>query len=351
MKRIHGIKDKLLFWTGKHTDLKGHTQEWTDSDINAMVSNFNELGADYQPRAGVVFDAEEGALKGGHNNTLVDKLDVPAAGKIQKLWSNPLPDGSGRLALYGDIKDVPEGIYNIYNGGGFPAVSPEISRDFMGRGATLRAVALQGMVPPALKGQSNLDVYSSLYSEDEDSHIYTFNEHMEGSMTKEEAEALFKRLFGEAVVGMKTDLVDAMTKKFGELTKPPEAPVPDTALKAENDKLKEQIDSDQKRARGENIKAFNEALDATAKTIKLKPVITEKIKAFNKALVEPDVKTCSFAEGSPLDIPAAFAELVKDLTGKGAVINFSETPDDPDAAKSKAQKDYEEGANFFNEKK
>ena len=353
----HTINDIPMFYSGQHTSNNGTSGYWSPEDIDKMATNLNSLGDAHRPRSGAVFEVP---AKVGHTNTLIALEDTPSAGDVVRARTRDMMvEGQQVKALYGDIENVPEKIFNIYNGGGFPSVSPEIRRNYLENGPTVRALALKGMLPESLKGLKSIDVYSSLYSEEEDKgDIYIFETTDKFSeiteeilMTKEEIEALVAKTTKAAVTGFATELKTELTAKFSELTanfsenkKPPEA---DPALKAENDKLKKDITDRDTADRNAKVVQFGEFIGHLAEKevggvkLGLAPALLEEVKAVGTTLIEPGAEVVKFAEGEPVDILKAFQNVIKKVA-EAKPLMFSEI-NDPNGDKTTAQADREAG--------
>ncbi|MBQ8475612.1 hypothetical protein IJ531_00965 [bacterium] len=111
-----------IFKTGLHTDSNGNQREWTLSDLNKIVSNFEEKNL-------------QAAICCGH-----PKSNTPAYGWVDKLKV----EGNKLLATF---KDVQEEFKEAVNKGLFKNRSISLTPDL-----SLRHIAFLGAQPPAIKG-------------------------------------------------------------------------------------------------------------------------------------------------------------------------------------------------------
>lgn len=117
---------KEVFKTGTHTDAAGNTREWTEGDLDEIVTKYNQQVADKKHDAPVVI---------GHpvNNS-------PAYAWVESLKRI----GSTLLAKF---RDVDKQFQDLVNQGRYQKISIALYPDKL-----LRHVGFLGAVPPAVKG-------------------------------------------------------------------------------------------------------------------------------------------------------------------------------------------------------
>lgn len=136
MKAIH------IFKAGKHTDMNGNTQEYTQSDIRRIAKQYNEQVATDKHYAPIVI---------GHPAT-----NAPAYGWIKKLH---VKGGD----LYAEPERVNPDFKKLVNSGAYRTRSAAFYAD-----GKLRHVGFLGACPPAIKGLEDF-----AFAEDEDFAVYT----------------------------------------------------------------------------------------------------------------------------------------------------------------------------------
>lgn len=320
-----------MFYSGRHTSSNGINEDWSPADINKLADNINNLGAEHRPRSGVVFEVPN--TKTGHGNTLIALEDTPSAGDVVRARTrNMMLGGKNVRAIYGDIENVPAKIFNIYEGGGFPTVSPEIRRDYMGNGPTIRALALQGMMPQSLKGLPTLDVYSSLYKEDENKgskYTIKFSEDQEETMNPEEIKQLVKDTVKASMGGMASEITNSITAQFAEFTKKDLPPEISPEAQKKIDDLQADIkqrDTNELNAKvakfGEFVEGMKER-EVNGRKLGLTPAVIDRIKTLGIALANPESTVVKFAEGNEISLMDGLMAIVK-LVAEAKPLNFTE---------------------------
>lgn len=171
-----------IFRSGKWTDSKGNTTDYSDQDIEEMAADSNELYAK---------NFLEGPVKLGHNGDqkLAKEDGLPAVG-----WLSNFVAESGRL--FADLKKVPTKVAELIKSGAYRKRSSEIYHNFKnpngGKGKTYRHVigglALLGATHPAI---SSLDDYVKLYGtllENVDVSVYQIDEKQEAKTPENKKE-------------------------------------------------------------------------------------------------------------------------------------------------------------------
>lgn len=359
MKKKHGIDNLLICYSGKHTSLSGRPLDLAPDDIDLMADKINNIGPEHLPNTGVLF--EKPSMKVGHGNTLVKHSDIPSVGKFGRARVRDMSyKGDTVRALFADIKDVPEGFFKMYEGGGFPAVSAEIAPNYQGQGPMVRAAAFLGMEPPGMKGQPIMDIYASLFSEGEeaeaaalnffegeDKELYTLNfsefeEITEEMMNPDDVKKLIAEMLGTFKGDLTTGLKTELTAHFSEFIKP-KPPEVDTALQAENDKLKKSIEDRDTADRNAKVVSFGEFVETlkekevNGQKLGLPPAAAEKVKALGISLADQSSEVCQFAEGDPMSKLEALKNVVKAVF-EAKPLMFSEI-NDPNGDKTTAEVD------------
>ncbi len=111
-----------IFRTGKHTDSKGNSREWTEADLQQICNNFESKNSDVP-------------ICVGH-----PKTNSPAYG-----WIESLKSVGGKL--YASFKDVQPEFQEAVNKGLFKTRSISLTRDLVPR-----HIAFLGAQAPAIKG-------------------------------------------------------------------------------------------------------------------------------------------------------------------------------------------------------
>lgn len=346
--------------------MSGRKLNLSFKDMDIMSERINSIDSEHMPKAGVMF-YEKPIAKAGHNNTLVDYMDAPKIGDFGETRTRELfYKGKIVKGLFADIEDMPEGAYRMYKGGAFPSVSAEISPNYLGQGPMIRAAALQGMVPPALKGQPKLDIFSQLFSEGEelekiastseknkiDLFTLNFSEfgeiQEENSMNPDEIKKLVADSIAAAMSGLGKGIKNDITAQFAEYFKKDDPPTRSKEDQEEMDKLNADIKRRDTEARNGRVVRFGEALvdlkecEEHGQKKGLPPVLMDDIKAFGTALADPEAGTVKFAEGDAVNLLEAFTDLVKKVAS-AKPLNFSEIKI-PDEDKSENKKSFEAGA-------
>lgn len=136
-----------IFRAGTFTDSKGDEVTYSEADVQELADNTNKLleGQHYEP-----------PLKLGHDEKqkVASESGLPSLGWIAKVYR----EGSVLLA---DFKQIPDKLAAAVREGRYKYISPEIYHDeatkrnfgeFGVTGLSLRALALLGIEPPAIKG-------------------------------------------------------------------------------------------------------------------------------------------------------------------------------------------------------
>lgn len=130
-----------IFRTGKHTDSAGNTHEWTEEELNTILSNFESKNPDVPITCGHV------------------KTNSPAYG-----WVDKLKFEAGKL--YAAFKQVQPEFEEAVKRGLFKTRSISLSPELV-----LRHVAFLGAQPPAIKGMEQF-----CFSCNETDTVIEFNE-------------------------------------------------------------------------------------------------------------------------------------------------------------------------------
>jgi hypothetical protein len=365
MRNKHGINDLLICYSGDHTSISGRRLKLTPEGINKMADNINSFSSEHLPKAGVLFHKK--IMKAGHGNTLVKHTDVPSVGDIKKARARDMTYKGARVTgLFTDIENIPDGFYRMYKGGGFPAVSAEIVPDYEGQGPMLRAAAFQGMVPPAMKGQSPMDIYSSLFSEGEEKEAsnlsfceekdevctLNFSEYKEiqeeDSMNDDDIKKLVADSIKAAMSGLGKDIQTGIVAQFAEFAKKDAPPERTPEDQAEFDRLNTDITRRDTEDRNKRVVRFGELLESLKErdvggVMKgLAPALMEDIKTYGTALADPESQVVKFAECESQNILDGFGVLIKRVA-EAKPLNFSEINVTGDG-KNEIQKDFEAGA-------
>ena len=142
------ITDWELLRAGTHTAENGKSYTFTNEMIDTIAANVNK-NAGSDPHN---MPAKLGFAKvGDHEFFDIDKL--PAAGWTRSAVSRE--SSPGVKSLYGNVADIPEGIYQLIKENALPNVSPEIALDYKGEGPTMLNFSILGARRPAIKGMSH----------------------------------------------------------------------------------------------------------------------------------------------------------------------------------------------------
>jgi hypothetical protein len=229
------IKNAHIFNAGRHKGSgPGGTRDWSESDLDSMVSAFNAL-----QQAGRV------PLKFGHNDTQPLTDGQPALGWIGKLWR----EGKKLMA---DLVDVPNAVYSMIQKGLYKFTSVEILRNAEHEGKkfpfVVDAIALLGADPPAVSNLGDLQ-----------------------RLTLKRAAFTFAESY-------------AFTRKFRvpAVTEPEPQPDPELArLRAENARLTQERDEFQRRqnvqAQQDHQRTILSELEAAVKAGKLTPASRDEL--------------------------------------------------------------------------
>lgn len=145
--QTYNIENVEIFEAGKWNG-----EEYTEKDLDDIVSSFNEIGGKIKP-----------FVKLGHSEKqdLLQKDGLPAAG-----WITGLKRVGSKLVA--NFSSVPEKIYQLIKANAYGRFSSEIFWNLKDEGKTyrrvLRAVALLGADTPAV---TSLDDFINLYTESE----------------------------------------------------------------------------------------------------------------------------------------------------------------------------------------
>lgn len=273
-----------VFRTGKHTDMKGDTREFTQADLEAMVAKYNEQSE------------HEAPLVIGHPAT-----DAPAYGWVQ------------RLRVVGDhmqafVDQVSEKVKDAVRAGMFKKVSIALYQDGL-----LRHVGLLGANPPAIKGlapvqfaaNSDFKEFSEIdftFVEGEMKSMFAeFMDMIRGLVTKQakpnqeedmdlkELESKFNVLEGQfKEQGLK---YIALETQFGEVQKE------NAALKTQISDMEKKHTADLAAIRTDGIVGeFRAFADGLAKEGKILPAEIDSLVEEYKGLITSE-STMQFAEG------------------------------------------------------
>lgn len=136
---------------------KWNGDDYTDKDLDAIVSSFKEIGSQIKPYVKLGHGSKQGLLK---------EDELPAAG-----WITDIRRKGNKIVA--DINGIPRKIYELLKNGGYRRVSSEIYWDLKMGGKTypyaLKAIAFLGGTTPAVQ---NLDDIIALYGRSEAAHAY-----------------------------------------------------------------------------------------------------------------------------------------------------------------------------------
>ena len=149
LRDVFGVS---IFHAGMHRDSKGNEREWTPSQLNAMVKNFEGSVISEVP-------IKLGHTSPEHNAKIAKILGIPAPillgeegigkgaarfGKVKRIFLGE----EGRVRA--DFELHPK-IESLVKDGFFSTISSEIIPDYRGNGPALSGVALLGADRPAVK--------------------------------------------------------------------------------------------------------------------------------------------------------------------------------------------------------
>lgn len=209
MKAIH------IFKAGKHTDMNGNVQEYTQSDIRRIAKQYNEQ---------VETDKHYAPIVIGHPAT-----NAPAYGWVKKLH---VKGGD----LYAEPERVNPEFKKLVNSGAYRTRSAAFYAD-----GKLRHVGFLGACPPAIKGLQDF-----AFAEDEDFAVYTMERLQNG---KNRASARILRR------------IKTLLAKIPDVTAESiESAVPDYEIDQIGDEMKiEELKKENERLRSENV-AYSEKI-------------------------------------------------------------------------------------------
>ena len=192
------IDNVEIFSAGTHTDSRGKSDTYTESDIKNMADGFNEMSADFSA-----------PVKIGHDNNqkFLQADGLPAAG-----WLHNAREAGGKLIV--DFKRVPKVIYELIKAGAFRKRSSEILHNFEIKGKKFKhfigGVAMLGADLPALNSLSDI---RKLYSADNDADVSIYE--ISSDCGGEEMDEKMKSLM-EEVAALKAEnaTLKSENKKF-----------------------------------------------------------------------------------------------------------------------------------------
>jgi len=171
-----------VFSVGEQTDANGNTREWTDADLNKIVSNYKT-------------NKHEAPLVVGH-----PKENAPAFGWVEELKT----DGKLLFAKFRQL--VPEFVDAVKQGM-YKKRSISLYPDL-----TLRHIGFLGAVPPAVKGLADIK-----FKEQIESIIIEFNELNNEKGDIDMTEEQIKELLKEALKVQKETLDSEFAEQFKKL--------------------------------------------------------------------------------------------------------------------------------------
>jgi len=196
-----------VFSVGEQTDANGNTREWTDADLNKIVSNYKT-------------NKHEAPLVVGH-----PKENAPAFGWVEELKT----DGKLLFAKFRQL--VPEFVDAVKQGM-YKKRSISLYPDL-----TLRHIGFLGAVPPAVKGLADIK-----FKEQIESIIIEFNELNNEKGDIDMTEEQIKELLKEALKVQKETLDSEFAEQFKK-------------LEEANTKLSDELDTfKEKKANTPNLK-------------------------------------------------------------------------------------------------
>ncbi|MEJ5352449.1 MAG: hypothetical protein WHS65_12745 [Melioribacteraceae bacterium] len=224
-----------IFKTGKHTDSSGNTKEWTEADLDKIVSNYDPL-------------KHEAPIVIGH-----PKTNAPAFGWVEKL--KRVGD-----TLYALPKQLAQEFVEMVNKGLFKKRSISLYPD-----GTLRHVGFLGAQPPAVKGLPDVEF------NDADIQTYDFDgsNDIDEENKNENIEKLEKQI---AEYKEQIEKLKIYEQKASEIDKLKEQLA---AAQLEKEKLLNEI---QKTKREMQLKEFNEFIEKKIAEGKLLPKQVPTIK-------------------------------------------------------------------------
>lgn len=232
------VGNVMVFAVGTWTDSAGVTRDWTEPDVDGLVSAFN---------AGV---PENVVMKAGHtpdtfNRKIAEKMDIPV-----ELVTGDHGKGAvalGRMAtlerrgnlLVASFERVPEPIADLIEAGLYSTVSVEIEDDIGGFASAITAVALLGAEEPSVD-EATLDRALVFGGRREHAHVLTFAK--DGDYLESEFNTIQEKL-SETIKGMRgapvfRALMSQLRTLFGQITsrkrehQEPDIPPEVTALAA-----------------------------------------------------------------------------------------------------------------------
>jgi cation transport regulator len=285
------LKDVEIFSVGNHKGV-----EFTDSDLDEMVSNFNELREFIKP-----------PLKLAHYNDMHKKDGQPALG-----WMTEVKKIGGKLLA--SFSNVPDLIHKAISKKLYKRVSSEIYPNLFMNGKKYKRVlcgaGICGADIPVVKNLKDIEILLSSRKE-MDIDVYNFDVN-DGIITHSEDNNMDKDLqkqYEDKIKLLETEIEATRNKnlKNAEITKYTEAI---SAQKDEIDRLKSQIlkqDSDKKIA---EFKAFCE-----------KSVAEGKMFPAARDILMEGFDKMEFTEGQELTIPfdkfQKYMEKSKEILDKG----------------------------------
>ena len=154
LRDIYGVQ---IFHAGIHRDSKGNEREWTQEQLEKMVSNFDSKVISEVP-------LKLGHTSMEHNSQVAKALGIPAPillgeeglkkgaaslGKVKRIFI-----GEGGI-VRSDFEMNPK-VEQLVKDGFFKTVSAEIVPDYKGQGPALSGLALLGADRPAIKSLDHL---------------------------------------------------------------------------------------------------------------------------------------------------------------------------------------------------
>lgn len=268
-----------IFKTGKHTDSKGNTKEWTEADLDNIVKN-------YDPKK------HEAPIVIGHPQT-----NAPAYGWIDKL--KRVGD-----TLYALPKQLANEFVELVKKGAFKKRSISLYPD-----GTLRHVGFLGAAAPAVKGLPDVE-----FSEDD--KVQTLEiENFNDIEDEDEIVKKIKELESEiSQYQEKLKNFEEMKNKAAEaenLKKQLEA------LNADKESLKKEIEQIK---RQNKIKEFTEFVDKKIEEGKLLPKMSDHVTKLYEVVSSFD--KFDFSEGKSEEPENILKEFIESLP---VLINLNET--------------------------
>lgn len=297
MKLIH------IFKAGKHTDMNGHEQEYTQADIENIAKQYNEQPSDSKHYAPIVV---------GH-----PKTNSPAFGWIKKLH---VKGGD----LYAEPEKVNPEFEKLVKSGAYRTRSAAFYAD-----GKLRHVGFLGACPPAVKGLEDF-----AFADNEDYAVFEL-ERQQNFKNKTTADILRKiKMLLAGVPGTTFDTIEKAVPdyaidsiggemKIEELTKENESLHSENIAYAEKVKtLEERIQVLEQKQKETFFAEFKEKLVGKMPQVEQEKAIAIAEKMYADGGIDGVQTFFQFVENMPVIIPQE-----KDIATNGVGNEYSENED------------------------